>query len=390
MQFDILTIVAIILTLSFILSEISFRFNYPRVIGQLLAGIILGLPILHLVFTSEVRNNISFLADLGIIFLLLLIGMQLNLDKFKKSGKDSIIIALFCVLVPFILGFIFIKAIGYSTTIAFVVGSAFSLTAEGTKLKVLLEMGVLNTRIGIIMLGAGILDDFFEIIFLSILLIIVHKSYTSLVWLPLKLIAFVGMVYLFYKVFPLLLKIIQKEKSRIATFSFILLFALIIAVISKKFDLGPIIGAFIAGIIIHLSNHKKQEHKENIKELETMTFAFIIPFFFVNIGLNFDFSIFTHNAWLTIMILFIATIGKVLGALISTPFTSLSLKQSHLIGWGMNSRGAIELVIAEVARINNIIPIEIYSAIVFMAITTTLIFPIILKIIISKDREILY
>jgi len=389
MQLDILTIVALVLTLSFILSELFFRFKYPRVIGQLLAGIILGLPVLHIVFTPEVRTDIAFLADLGIIFLLLLIGMKLNLEKFKKSGKDSLIIAIFCVIVPFVLGFILMKAIGYSNLIAFVVGSAFSLTAEGTKLKVLLDMKALNSKVGIIMLGAGILDDFFEIIFLSILLIIAHKSYSTLAWLPVKLVAFVVMVYVFYKIFPFILKVIQRERSRIATFSFILLFALIVAVISKSFELGPIIGAFIAGIIIHLSSHRKHEHKKNIKELEAMTFAFIIPFFFVNIGLNFDFSIFTHNIWLTLMILFTATIGKLLGALIATPFTGLSLKQTHLIGWGMNSRGAIELVIAEIARINNLIPIEIYSAIVFMAITTTLVFPIVLKVVISKDRKIL-
>lgn len=117
---------------------------------------------------------------------------------------------------------------------------------------------------------------------LTIVVIIAHKTYATLVWLPVKLITFVIIIFLFYKLFPLLLRFIQKERSRISVFSFILLFALIVAAISKNFELGPIIGAFIAGIIIHLSDHRKHEHKENIKELETMTFAFIIPFFFVN------------------------------------------------------------------------------------------------------------
>jgi Kef-type K+ transport system membrane component KefB len=239
------------------------------------------------------------------------------------------------------------------------------------------------------MLGAGILDDIFEVIFLSVVLILAHKSFAALAWLPVKLIGFVVVVYVTYKLFPYLLKAVQKERSRIAIFSFILIFALIIAVISTKLELGPIIGAFIAGIIIHLTEHRKYEYKENIKELEAMTFAFIIPFFFINIGLHFDFSIFSQNLWLAAMVLITATVGKLLGALVATPFTDLSLRQTHLIGWGMNSRGAIELVIAEIARINNLIPIEVYSAIVFMAIITTFIFPIALKIIVSKDRKIL-
>lgn len=389
MPLDTLTIVAITLAVSFVLSELFFRFKYPRVIGQILAGIIFGIPLLKTIFSPEVLTDISFLADLGIIFLLLLIGMQLNLEKFKKAEKDAIIIAFFCVLVPFILGFVLMKAVGYYNTVAFVVGAAFSLTAEGTKLKVLLDMKALNTKVGIIMLGAGILDDVFEVIFLSVVLILAHKSFSALTLLPLKLIAFVVIVYATYKVFPSLLKIIQKERSRVAIFSFILIFALIVAVISKKLELGPIIGAFIAGIIIHLSEHRKYEYKENIKELEAITFAFIIPFFFINIGLHFDFSILTNNIWLAVMVLIVATAGKMLGAVIATPLTDLSLRQTHLIGWGMNSRGAIELVIAEVARINNLIPIEVYSAIVFMAVITTMIFPIALKIIVSKDRKIL-
>lgn len=389
MPLDILTVVAISLAVSFILSEIFFRFKYPRVIGQILAGIILGIPLVKVLFTPQILSDIAFLADLGIIFLLLLIGMQLNLDKFKKAEKDAVIIAFFSVLIPFSFGFILMKAIGYSNVVAFVVGAAFSLTAEGTKLKVLLDMKALNTKVGVIMLGAGILDDIFEVIFLSAVLILAHKTFGAIAWLPVKLAAFVAIVYLTYKFFPFLLKIIQKERSRIAIFSFILIFALIVAVISKKLELGPIIGAFIAGIIIHLSDHRKYEYKENIRELEALTFAFIIPFFFINIGLHFDFSILTHNVWLTAMVLIIATAGKLLGALIATPLTDLSLKQTHLIGWGMNSRGAIELVIAEVARINNLIPIEVYSAIVFMAVITTLIFPIIMKIIISKNRKIL-
>ena len=125
--------------------------------------------------------------------------------------------------------------------------------------------------------------------------------------------------------------------------------------LSKNFELGPIIGAFIAGIIIHLSEHRKYEHKENIKELEAMTFALIIPFFFINIGLHFDFASLTQNIWLVILVLLIATAGKLLGALIATPFTDLRLSQTHLIGWGMNSRGAVELVIAEIARIKSLI-----------------------------------
>lgn len=386
---DTLTIIAISLAVSFVLSELFFRFKYPRVLGQLMAGIILGLPIINQIFSEGARIDIAFLADLGVVFLLLLTGLELNLQKFKKAEKDAMWVAIFCAIIPFFLGFALMKAVGYNNIIALITAGCFSLTAEGTSLKLFMDMKVLNTRLGVIMIGAGILDDVLEIIFLSLTLLLAHKASISVALLPVKLLLFIIIVYVTYKTFPFMLRIIQKERSRIATLSFIIIFGIIVAVISKKLGLGAIVGAFIAGIIIHLSEHRKYEHKENIRELEGITFALIIPFFFINIGLHFDVVTFAQNIWLVLMVVVVATLGKLLGAMAAVPFANITMKQANLIGWGMNSRGAVELVIAELARANGLIPIEVYSAIVAMAVFTTLLFPIVLKKMIKNDRSIL-
>jgi len=386
---DTLTFVAIALTLSFILSEAFFRIKYPRVIGQLITGVVLGIPFVKAFITGEVQNDISFLADLGIIFLLLLTGMKINVEKFKKSSKDTLILALFSVLFPLAMGFTLLKAFDYSTLTALIFGGAISLTAEGTKLKVLLEMGALNTKLGVIMLGAGILDDVFEIIFLSVVIVLSNHNYSALALLPVKLIIFVIVVLATYKIFPKILGAVQREHSRIATLSFIILFGLVVAVLSNKLDLGPIIGAFVAGVIISLVDRRKVSFKEDVQDLEEVTFAFLIPFFFINIGMHFDVTSLAQNAYFTIIVVVVATLSKIVGAVLATPFTSLNLRQTHLIGWGLNSRGAMELIIAEVALQNNLIPIEIYSALVFMAIVTTLMFPFVMKLIIGYDKKIL-
>ena len=389
MQVDTLTFVAIALALSFVLSELFFRIKYPRVIGQIITGIILGLPFVKVLITSEIQSDISFLADLGIIFLLLLTGMKLNIGKLRKSGRDTIILALFSVLFPFVMGFTLMKAFDYGTLAAVVFGAAISLTAEGTKLKVLLEMGALNTKLGVIMLGAGILDNLFEVIFLSIVIVLSQQSYTALALLPVKLIVFALIVVGTYKVFPKVLRSVQREHSRVATLSLVILLGLVVAVLSNQLDLGPIIGAFVAGVIISLVDRRKVSFKEDVQDLEEITFAFIIPFFFINIGMHFDVSSLTQNAYFIIIVLIVATLSKIVGAVLATPFTKLNLRQTHLIGWGLNSRGAVELVIAEVALQNNLIPIEIYSALVFMAIATTVTFPFVLRLIIGYDKKIL-
>jgi Kef-type K+ transport system membrane component KefB len=116
-----------------------------------------------------------------------------------------------------------------------------------------------------------------------------------------------------------------------------------------------------------------------------ITLAFVVPFFFANIGLNFDSgALFTNLTLLTFTIL-IAFVGKILGTLIVKPVSSLSLKQLYYVGWAMNSRGAAELVIALIAFQFGLIPIEIFSALVTMAMITTLTFPFVLSRGIKKN-----
>ncbi|MBD3209496.1 cation:proton antiporter [Candidatus Woesearchaeota archaeon] len=389
MAWDTLTVIALALAVSFVMSEAFFSIKYPRVIGQILTGIILGLPFIKVIFNQESLIDIKFLADLGIIFLLLLTGMKINLEKFRKSGKDTIYIALFGVLVPFFTGFILMRAMGYDSLVALIFGAAISLTAEGTKLKVLMEMNMLNTKVGMVMLGAGILDDIFEVLFLAGVLVIAEHSYAALTLIPIKIVVFVIIVVLTYKLFPYVLGFVKREHSRIATLSLIILFGLVVAVASHKMGLGNIIGAFIAGVIINIVDRRTVTLERDINDLESITFAFIIPFFFINIGLHFDIHSVLNNVWLTVLVLIVATISKIAGALVAKPFTKLSLRQAHLIGWGLNSRGAIELIIAEVALQQNLIPIEIYSSLVFMAIVTTLLFPFMVKSIVKTNPKIL-
>ena len=390
---DTIGFVAICLLISFFLSELFHYFKYPRVLGYILAGIFLGLPVFSGFFSGEILSDIGFLSELGIIFLLMLTGMEINFRNVEKTEKDSTIIALFSIITSFAMGFLLIYISGFSLLSAFVVGACFALTAEGTIVELLFENKVLNTKLGTIIVSSGIIDDLFGVTFLSVILLIVTKNLPALALFPFKLLIFIAIAYLAYRLLPAFLRFIHDEKSMTTTFSALILFALIIAALSDNLSLGPIIGAFLAGLIIQISMRNKRDRKdfkENKSVLELMTLAFIVPFFFINIGLNFDIVSVIENWPLVIIITLVATISKIVGSIIATPFTSLNIKQTHLIGWGRNSRGGIELVIAEVARLNGLISIEIYSAFVAMAVITTFVFPIILRSTIKGDRTIMY
>lgn len=395
---DVILFIAACLTVSLLFSEVCYRLRYPRIIGPILTGILMGFGPIRDFLTPSAREAISILSELAIVFLLLLAGMEINLTKLKRSSKDATLISFFSAIIPFILGFFLIKAFyqfgilttfaDQSTIVALVVGACLSLTAEGTSLAMLIEMNALKTRVGTLILASGILDDLFEIVFLSGLIVFVNDS-SELIFLPLHIFAFVTLVILIWHAVPSIIQFIQKEDSRITTLSTIIVITFIIASISHLFGLGPVIGAFIAGIIIQVSNKDKDDERIDVEELKVLSFSLIVPFFFINIGLHFDFSSFFTHPFLIFSVVVIAFVSKILGTMVVTPFTDLTLRQTHLIGWAMNSRGAMELVILELARQNNLITSEVYSAIVIMAIITTLIFPAVFKQIVSRYPKIL-
>ncbi|MCK4492234.1 MAG: cation:proton antiporter, partial [Candidatus Altiarchaeales archaeon] len=119
--------------------------------------------------------------------------------------------------------------------------------------------------------------------------------------------------------------------------------------------------------------------REIVENLKMITFGLIVPFFFISIGLHFDVQAIFLDPILLLLILIVATAGKILGSMILTFLSRFNLRQATLIGWGMNSRGTTELIIVEIARSSGLIPIEVFSAVVIMAILTTLAFPIVLK-----------
>ncbi len=386
---NLILLMAVCLGMSLIFSEVFFRLKIPKVLGQILAGIVLGIPFIKVIFTAENLSDISFLAELGVVFLLLLVGLEISLRKMRKTKKDSLIIAISAAVVPFILGFGLMRLLDYDYVTAIAVGACLSLTAEGTKIVVLIEHKMLKTRVGTIMLGAGILDNIFEVLFLALLLVYVQKSNVSIAIFPVTVIAFMGITLLLLKFIPRVMRVLHKDRSKIASFSTMLVIGLSIAALSSLMGLGPVIGAFIGGIFLQKAIVNRKEEQEDVKELRMISFALIVPFFFINIGMHLDFQSLVLNFNLFVLIIITAIAGKILGTIIVTPFTNLNLKQTTLIGWGMNSRGAIELVIAEIARMNGLISIEVYSAIIAMAVLTTFMFPFILRYYTNKYPDIM-
>ena len=388
---SIILVLAIVLGTAFVFNEVFKKLNLPPVVGQILGGLILGIPILRtLIFQDESAIEIvDLLATLGILFLLLLVGLEVDIERILQSSKEAVLISLGAAIVPLVLGFVFLRLLGYDAIASLIFGGALSVTAEGTTVKVLMDAKALNTRLGAIIVSAGAIDDIFEVLFLSMVTVVgFGGSLFQLVYLPLEFLVFIVVAFILFKLVSKVLRTIE-GRGDTELFSLIIIFVLAMAALSETLEMGYLIGAIIAGFLLQLSMRRlrKSDEEEMVKATRLISLAFVVPFFFVNIGLNFNYDYLLGNVFLLASTTAIAFLGKILGTLIAKPLSKLSIKQLYLIGWGMNSRGAVELVIALLALKHGLIAQEIFSALVAMAIITTLVFPFVLQREIRNDPK---
>ncbi|MFW5704610.1 MAG: cation:proton antiporter [Nanoarchaeota archaeon] len=308
-------------------------FKIPKVVALILFGILCGItPFREVILQNE--NIIMTLGFFGLFFLLFLAGLESSFKNLEKEEKDSIWIGIYSLVFPLIIGFIISKfVLNFDLIASLVIAICLSFTAEATKVEELMELGKLKTKIGSAMVGAGFIDDTIGILLFSVLLFSLGQFY------------------------------------------FIESMVLILGVLF-----------FIIGILLH----KFAREHHITKKLEVGGNNIFLPFFFVSMGLAFDFSHFVISPLVIIVIIMTAIAGKLVGALLARPhLKQISYKQLYLIGWGMNARGAVELAITLIAFEAGLISSTIYSALVFMALITTIIFPYIISRLIVKNPSIM-
>lgn len=392
--------ILVALLLAFTISEVLKRIlGIPRVIGQVGAGLILGLAVFQkYLFNQENLDVLSFLANLGIILLFYYVGLETNLSVFKKNIKKSLSISLVNTTLPFVLGFIVMKYIfEFNTIISLIIGVALSVSAQSISLGFLEELKLVKSRLGETIISAGAVDDLIELILVSILLSFFQLATTEVSRLNLVLgvvlfIAAVAVARIWF--IPYTIKFFDREKSSTARFTGSLLIVLLIASLSELFGLGFIIGAMIAGIIVRQTIFKEvqipdwEEH-DIAKSIHIVAFGFLIPLFFIWVGLNTDIGTLSANAFFVVILILIALLGTVGGTTIAILLNKGTFREGMMIGWGLTPKGDVELGIATLALKAGIITPAIFTALVVMALVTTLISPLMFKyLVISSKKKI--
>jgi Kef-type K+ transport system membrane component KefB len=363
--------------------EICRRLGQPVVIGEILAGTIVGPSVLGLVSIDTV---LSVFAELGVIFLLFWVGLETKLGDIKSVGKSATLVGVFGVVLPVAVGIGGAFALGASTSTAVFIGAALAATSVGITSAILVELGLQSGPAGRTILGAAVIDDILALLILALAVGLASEGGISFGEIALLL----GLSTIFLLFFGLggskLLSsrpaILQAPKFADSPLMPAVLICLGLAVMAAEIGLAAVIGAFLAGMIIA----ETRDHNSIETEVAPL-YAFFAPFFFAVIGAQLDIGALADytNVGLLVAITIAAVLTKYAGAWIGA--RSLGPRDRGIVSVGMIPRGEVGVIVAGLGYSKGAIDADIFAVVVGMAILTTLIAPYMIRSAANKKLD---
>jgi Kef-type K+ transport system membrane component KefB len=383
----------ILLVLARVLGEVMERLKQPAMIGEILAGVILGPSLLNFMHRTD---ELKVISDLGVFLLVILAGLEINFDEIIKSIRGrNILISLSAFFLPIISGFFVGKAFGQEVMSTVFIGLCVAITALPVSIRILMDLGKLNSAIGQRIISVAIFDDVLALTILGILLQLKNfdQSFSMItqatIVIFVKLFIFLLVVFFVYRfarkmarrenfIEQQLNKLLLVLKGKESLFAIFFVFILLFASLTEAVGLHFIIGSFIAAMLINKDLVGKKHLTTFHNSTNGMAMGFLAPIFFAGIGLEFRFSS-IHNIGLLGAIILVSFASKIVGGYLGGRFALLGHKYALALGLGLNARGIMELVIANIAFKEGLIDLEIFSILVIMGLVTTVSTPFLLK-----------
>ena len=381
MELNLLNLLLLLLA-AWLAGNAATRFGYPAVLGELLAGILLGPPLLGLLHGSEA---IAVLAEVGVLLMMLYIGMEVDPTDLKKVSWAGALAAIGGFITPFVLAFLVVRWFGGSTMAALFVGIAAGITSLLTKSRILSDLKLLDTRVAHVMMAGALISDTLSLIIFTVILGVAESGVIDPVELALVtlriVVFFAATTVIGLKVFPWVGHRLTEAGFTGRTFNFtlVLLIAVLFGEMAELAGLHAILGAFLAGLFLRENVLGRTLSQSLMNAVQDASIGFLAPIFFVTAGFEVSFSVFNTDLALFLSIMVVATVGKIAGTALFYVPTGNGWREGLVIGAGMNGRGAVEIIVAGIALEMGLISQDIFSILVFMAIFTTATVPLFLK-----------
>ena len=401
-SYSYLLVLAAILLTTKLLGLFSRWVRLPQVLGALVAGVILG-PVVNAIvgwstvdgFFSQAAGSdqlFGMLSELGVIVLMFGAGLETDVQEMKKCGKASLIIAVIGVVTPLIFGagasYFFIDDPNSQERLlkSIFIGVVLTATSVSITVETLKELGKLNTPASNAILGAAIIDDVLGIIALTI--ITSFKSKDVNIWFVLiKIVLFFIFAAVLGFIMLKIYKWMNKHTSRDSRIHVIIAFAYCLVssfVAEVFFGVADITGAYVAGLILSMTNRKRYL----VNRFSTLSYMLLSPIFFACIGLTIEMPELTVSLLIfAILITIVAVATKLFGCALGGKICGYSTRECFQIGAGMISRGEVALIVAKKGESCGLMDPKLFGPLVIVVVLTTIIAPIILKILFAKDKD---
>jgi len=400
---EILYILLVLLLVTRTFGELSVRLGQPALVGELISGIALGAIVAQ--FTdafpvlSDLSENEVFVAitDLGVFFLMLYGGVEMRPKQLAKASMASLGIATSGLLLPLVVGFglgwLLLPESNYKIAQCLFIGTALAITAVPVAIRVLMDLNKLESRVGQVIVSAAIFDDVLSLVLLAVLTAVARTGefpeFAGLLVLGGNILLFFGITFVIgHFVFPRIGKLISRFHADELELSVLLIVAMSFAWLAEMLNLHFILGAFIAGLFFGRQAVGKATYDDVKNKVSGITSGFLAPIFFASIGLHMDLSaVFSIPVFLSLLV-FVAFVSKLIGAGLPAYFLGMTRTESTAIGVAMSARGAVELIIADIALRAGLfdhpeppppVVAQLFSAVVIVAILTTVAIPVALR-----------
>jgi Kef-type K+ transport system membrane component KefB len=372
----------LVLLVAWTAGRVATRIGYPSVLGEILAGIVLGPPLLGLLTDAP---GLATIGELGVVLMMLYIGTEIDTEDLRKASTAGLLAAVGGFVVPALLGFGVTIAFGGTAIAGAFVAIAVGVTSLATKSRILVDLDLLDTRIAYVMMaGALVADTATLVLFAAIIGFVEVGGFdlggTAQVALEaggfFAIAAAIGVWAL-----PAAARWVDRHAvdDRLLRFVFVLGVGLGFAELAELAGLHAVLGAFVAGIFLRRTVLGGRSFRAVNRTVHDLSIGLLAPVFFVTAGFQTSLSVFRTDLGLLLAIVGVAVVGKIVGTALFYLPSGHGWREGITVGAGMNGRGAVEIIVAGIGLERGLISAEIFTILVFMAIATTAMVPVMLK-----------
>ncbi len=365
---------------------LSARLGQPAVLGELLAGLILGptfwdmlnWPIFH---EARLEESFKYLAHLGVLFLMFIAGLEVDLRAMMEAGRPAVLAGVMGVITPVALGMAMAIPFGFDLQQRIFIGLVLSATSVSISAQTMMELGVLRSRVGMALLGAAVVDDILVILLLSFFVALVggvEGGLMAVLWVIVRMVGFLTVGWwLGVRLLPRLSTIVERLPISEGVFALVIIVTLLYSWAAEALGgMAAITGAFLAGLFF--GRIPLRHHIEG--RMHSLAYSWLVPVFFVSIGLEVNARVLGKGGVpFALLVILVAVLSKVVGCGIGARLGGLSNGEALRLGVGMASRGEVGLIVASVGMGTGLIGEEVFASVVIMVLATTLLTPLMLR-----------